>query len=581
MSTYTPSLGLELITPGSQAGLWGNTTNNSLNLIDQAITGVTPISFAAASGTTQVLTDDNGAANQSRAAVLNITGSATGANTIVIPNKEKTYLVRNNTSQDVVFQTPTPSASYTVGAGYSILVFCDGNNNVFTGIASPGVGTLSVNAGGTGSTTFNAGFVKSTGGTNALTSASTVNAATELSGVTPVVNGGTGASSLTSGALLFGNGTGAMGALVGGAVGQVPTWNGSGWSSAAPPGGVSTVSGGTGISASGTTNVTLTNTGVTSISAGSGITVSGSTGAVTISSSASSGVASFSAGTTGFTPSSSSTGAVVLGGTLGVANGGTGANTLAGAGIVTTTGTQTIGGSKTFSSTVVINGGNLSVYGDPSGTYALLFGASTASPFIAANAAGSVMNFQVQNQTRLSVNSSGVVFSGTATCTAWNMAASTSMYLSGGVIYWAINNGTVMNIDSNGDFRIYGSNAYKASGTTWVNPSDIRIKDDVQSYTKGLQELTQITPKTWTFNGKGGSKAGQKGLGVIADEVESVIPDAVSTYKSKLNSDDAEETDIKNFNADEIIWLLVNSVKELKVEVDNLKSEVAALKAAQ
>jgi hypothetical protein len=42
------------------------------------------------------------------------------------------------------------------------------------------------------------------------------------------------------------------------------------------------------------------------------------------------GVQSFSAGTTGFTPSSATTGAVTLAGTLNVANGGTGANTLTG-----------------------------------------------------------------------------------------------------------------------------------------------------------------------------------------------------------------------------------------------------------
>jgi hypothetical protein len=299
MSTYTPSLGLELITPGSQAGLWGNTTNNSLNLIDQAITGVTPISFASASGSTYTLTDFNGAEDESRAAVLNITGSAIGANTIVIPNKQKTYLVRNNTGQDVTFRTPTPSATYAVGAGYSILIFCDGNNNVFTGIASPGVGTLSVNAGGTGATTFTAGFVKSTGGTNALTSSATVNAATELTGATPVANGGTGAVSLTSGALLVGNGTGTVASLSGGVVGYVPTWNGSSWVSSAP-----------------------TASGVTSVSGTSPIVVTGTT-----------------------TPTISLT-------TVPTTLGGTGATSLTGAGIVTTTDTQTISGTKTFSGIV-------------------------------------------------------------------------------------------------------------------------------------------------------------------------------------------------------------------------------------
>jgi hypothetical protein len=101
MSTYTTSLGLEEITPGDQAGLWGNTTNNNLELIDQAVTGVTPISFTGLSGTVRVLDSANGAIDEARAAVLNITGNATGPNTVVVPNKQKTYLVRNFTGQTV------------------------------------------------------------------------------------------------------------------------------------------------------------------------------------------------------------------------------------------------------------------------------------------------------------------------------------------------------------------------------------------------------------------------------------------------------------------------------------------------
>jgi hypothetical protein len=284
MSTYTESLGLELITPGSQAGLWGNTTNNSFNLIDQAITGVTPISFASASGATKVLTDDNGAENEARAAVLNITGTASGANTIVVPNKQKTYLVRNATGQTVTFQTATPSATYPVEASNSILIFCDGNNNVFTGIASPSVGTLTVSRGGTGATTFTAGFVKSPGGTTDLTSSATVALGSEVSGTLPVTNGGTGQTSLTSGALLFGSGTGAVGTFVGSTNNHAAVWNGSAWASQAV---VNSLTAGSGVTLSGTTgNITISasgsTSGVSSISAGTGISVNQSTGAVTI-----------------------------------------------------------------------------------------------------------------------------------------------------------------------------------------------------------------------------------------------------------------------------------------------------------
>ena len=88
----------------------------------------------------------------------------------------------------------------------------------------------------------------------------------------------------------------------------------------------------------------------------------------------------------------------------------------------------------------------------------------------------------------------------------------------------------------------------------------------------------QVQPKTWEFNGKGGTKLGSKGLGVIADEIQSVLPNTVDTYKSKLDITDANEIDIKRFDATEITWLLVNSVKELKTELDAAKAEIAALK---
>jgi hypothetical protein len=250
---------LEEITPGDQAGLWGNTTNNNLALIDQAVSGVTPISFTGVSGTVKTLTNFDGSLDEARAAVLNITGIATGSNTVVVPNKQKTYLVRNATGQEVIFRTGTPSATYAVEAGNSILVFCDGNNNVFTGIQSPSTGTLSVTGGGTGATTFGAGgFIKSTGGTNALTSAATVNLSSEVSGTLPVARGGTGAGTFTSGSLLVGNGTSNFGTLTGASVGQVATWNGSTWTAAAPTtGGVTSVSGSGNITVSPTTGAAV------------------------------------------------------------------------------------------------------------------------------------------------------------------------------------------------------------------------------------------------------------------------------------------------------------------------------------
>jgi hypothetical protein len=97
--------------------------------------------------------------------------------------------------------------------------------------------------------------------------------------------------------------------------------------------GVTSVATGTGLTGGPITSVGTISIANTAVTAGSytaaNITVNAQ-GQITAASSNATLVSSFSAGTTGFTPSTATTGAVTLAGTLNVANGGTGATTLTG-----------------------------------------------------------------------------------------------------------------------------------------------------------------------------------------------------------------------------------------------------------
>jgi hypothetical protein len=139
----------------------------------------------------------------------------------------------------------------------------------------------------------------------------------------------------------------------------------------------------------------------------------------------------------------------------------------------------------------------------------------------------------------------------------------------------------IMLLSGGGNLTISGATATKASGTTWANPSDIRLKDNVQDFAKGLTELLQVNVITWEYNGKGGTVEGTKGIGVIADEIETVLPETVDTYKAKLNANDADDTDIKRFDATEITWLLVNSIQEQQTIINDLKARITALEGAK
>jgi hypothetical protein len=232
-STYSPLLRLELLGAGEQSGLWGDTTNKNIGqLLEQAIAGVTTVSLSGGAGD-YTLSALDGTFDESRSAVLKFTGNPSGTKNIIIPTETKLYVVRNDCGQTITVKTSAQVTGVTLLNGEASLVFCDGTNAV-AGIATAGVGTVTVSAGGTGATSFTAGFVKSPGGTGVLTSSATVNAATELSGTVGVANGGTGVASFTAGSLVVGNGSSPLAVLTGGSAGQVATWNGSSWTAATP-----------------------------------------------------------------------------------------------------------------------------------------------------------------------------------------------------------------------------------------------------------------------------------------------------------------------------------------------------------
>ena len=187
------------------------------------------------------------------------------------------------------------------------------------------------------------GQVDYVGGTNIDITGQTIS----LTGTVAATNGGTGTSTVTTGDLLYGSGTNTWSklplgigykSLVVNAGGTQVEWNAVALNQpTAVSGQLSVSNGGTGQSTyvdgelliGNSTGNTLTKSTLT---AGSGISITNGGGTITIAASGGgSTVSSFSAGTTGFTPSTGTTGAITLAGTLNLANGGTGATTVAGA----------------------------------------------------------------------------------------------------------------------------------------------------------------------------------------------------------------------------------------------------------
>jgi len=117
-STYTTNLGIEKIGAGEQAGTWGTTTNNNLDIIDEAVNGVISIALTT---TSKTLTTSDGSLSEGGRKVLIFTGSPGGACTVTIApaEVEKMYFIDNQADQKLTIIQGTGG---TTGNGRAVEV---------------------------------------------------------------------------------------------------------------------------------------------------------------------------------------------------------------------------------------------------------------------------------------------------------------------------------------------------------------------------------------------------------------------------------------------------------------------------
>jgi hypothetical protein len=90
-----------------------------------------------------------------------------------------------------------------------------------------------------------------------------------------------------------------------------------------------------------------------------------------------------------------------------------------------------------------------------------------------------------------------------------------------------------------------------------------------------------VKPCIFKYNGLYDTPTdGRDVIGIIANELQQVIPEAVFGVKGKLRPDDAEETDILHFELVPIVMANTNAIKELVATADDLQRRVAQLESA-
>ena len=97
--------------------------------------------------------------------------------------------------------------------------------------------------------------------------------------------------------------------------------------------------------------------------------------------------------------------------------------------------------------------------------------------------------------------------------------------------------------------------------------SDQRLKDDVQTIDNALDKVSNLRGVSYTWNN--GNRKGQKDLGLIAQEVEKVLPELVREKEMPM----IDGGTYKTVDYEKIVGVLIEAVKELKAEIEILKSK--------
>ena len=113
-------------------------------------------------------------------------------------------------------------------------------------------------------------------------------------------------------------------------------------------------------------------------------------------------------------------------------------------------------------------------------------------------------------------------------------------------------------------------NFYSYGDVTAYYSSDARLKNNITEIDNALLKVTKIRGVTFDWNDDYMSKQPKDDyfnrkhdVGVIAQEIEKVLPEAVAT----------RDDGIKAVRYEKLVPLLIEAIKDLKKEIDDLKKD--------
>lgn len=214
---------------------------------------------------------------------------------------------------------------------------------------------------------------------------------------------------------------------------------------------------------------------------------------------------------------------------------------------VMTNGTQTIGGTKTFSNGINVDGnididGNFEVNGtldvfNSTGAYQF----QEIAPASASVTIGDMSSLSWGTKIKVEGNTGNVKF------------------FTGSTENMRLTNGSVLHVDN--DVVAFSSTI-----------SDRRLKEDIETIDNASETVSKLRGVSYKW--KAGSRKGKEEIGLIAQEVEEVLPCLIKEHELPLTDGAIEGELYKTVDYEKIVGLLIEDSKEKDARIERLEAMV-------
>jgi hypothetical protein len=122
---------------------------------------------------------------------------------------------------------------------------------------------------------------------------------------------------------------------------------------------------------------------------------------------------------------------------------------------------------------------------------------------------------------------------------------------------------------SAGHYLFFDGTTFNFNPATTNLPSDARLKKNIRALTGGVDIINQLRPIEAEWNGEGHSVKGQRLVSVLAHELQTVLPNAVSSFHGPCEGDET----YLNYNPNEVLFQAVLALQQLDERLRKLETK--------